>query len=160
WYAAPDRFRRSAGPASANGLRIPGDLVVNGPAACFVPGPGEGARGPVLADPVEVAQELSAFDLFSVRGFLRRAAGEKHARVREAVATLEGRRVSLLSVTVIEPDLTQRWRLWVEPGSARVLSSNWVTEVRGAGARQLTTREVLQRFDYNRPLPQGLFDLR
>lgn len=164
WYRAPDRYRRDLGPKVHGWSVIPGELIVNGKKGVFV---GRYQPDAPTIQPVEPARfmdELSSFDYFSQEGFVARAAREKAVRIHRRTGELEGKQVSILTIDWqrqrVPPHLIRsRWILSVDPQSARILRAEFLEEWQKNGEWTPAFREVLDRFDYDRELPQELFVL-
>lgn len=157
WFQAPDRFRREMGPEVPEWKFPPGTLVVNGDQSVFhntrTGGPPRRGR--------RQTRDLSPVDFFTPEGLLRRAARQKHARIREAISATgrEARRV--FTVEYRQPGrrvpMRFRWVLTVDPATDRIVQADWRLQWQDGWRWRTGATETLDRFEYNIPLADKLF---
>jgi hypothetical protein len=118
----------------------------------------------ITLPPAVLTRYLSPLDFFTPHGFLHRAQAEKAAQVMEGKTRYHDRPVQRVEVEVIErqPEgqCRQHWILDVDPGSDRILRSEWSLDCQPpGGAWRTLEREALDDFTYDLPVNDRLFKI-
>jgi len=165
WYKAPDRYRRWAGPDVRGWIEVPGVFIINGHRNVFV---SQSRTVPPsrLALPYSfLTRYLSPVDFFSSQGIIHRAEFEKAAQVTTASGLYGGRKVHFVTIDELEEQKKGRtrdlWRLTIDPATDRIIRSELRSDWRENGGTWKTMdREVLDRFEYDVPVKDSLFQTR
>jgi hypothetical protein len=162
WYQAPDRYRKSMGPEVLGWNREPGTLIVQGQRGVFISHYDSSSSEQEELSRPQVARWLSPLDFFSQTGILDRAQREKNARVSTQEGTYDQRPVKIVTVEVVQPEsrgtARQRWVLYVDPASDRIVRSHLRQDWRREdGVWKTLEEETLDHFEYDVAVKPSLF---
>jgi hypothetical protein len=165
WYKAPDRYRCWAGADVRGWGVVPGVLIVNGHRNVFI---STSHVVPPLRYSLPYSfrtRYLSPLDFFSSEGIIHRAEFEKAARVTTAKGVYRGRKVHVVTIDALERQqkgtVRNHWTLTIDPATDRIIQSEQRSDWReNGGTWQTMDREVLDRFEYDVPVKDSLFQAR
>jgi hypothetical protein len=169
WYEAPDRYRSYQGPFMPERPDPTcGVFILNGSRGVFVHDQ-PGNRGMVgEADPrMLTGRLLTAFSFFSQGGFLQQAAQQEQVRISLRNGAPQGsarRTIEVEHPVGASGQFRHRWTVIVDPRTDLIAGAEIVYEANRAWredglAWEPVSRWVLDRFEYDVKLPDGLFDL-
>jgi hypothetical protein len=165
WYQAPDRYRKAMGPKVSGWSQEPGTLIIQGERSLFSSTYSPAGQSQKLTlSPAQLAYWLSPLDFFSRTGLLERARHEQDAQIAIEEEVYRARPIKKITVTVVTAEgpraSRQRWVLWVDPSSERIVRSEVRRDGRGAeGTWEREDEEILDRFEYNVTVPASLVSI-
>jgi hypothetical protein len=156
WFRAPGDFRRRTEIVPGSSV-YGGDLIVSGGRGYLIARSADDEAGQRVSVVPDAAQ-LTAFDFFSPRGFVKEAARRHRARVEAGVAQVGGEDTVIIRVVVQEgPEERYRWLLHADPSTRLLTHSEFKLERRLQGEWRPAQKATFERFEYGLSIPDEMF---
>ena len=160
WYRTPGRYRRDVAVSGRSSALIPGAWIIDGEQGWFISASPLDSGSVTPIHPATIREGLTAFGLFASDGFIRQAARKPGAQVKVRTEKLLDKTERVITLRYQEQAVRSTWTLYVDPQTRLVLRAQYVQDRQRGTAWEPVVIEHLRHFDYDQPVPSGLFPAR